>query len=118
MSAVVIRFDPNFQSSAGARQRGPALMTGNHGVVSASTTELPPFRLRIQRSPDRGVVFSLRGRIELEDVAELQRLLSLPADGEDVEFELQDVTQRRGNRRAHSTGRLNSASLAQRRRHD
>jgi hypothetical protein len=48
--------------------------------------------LRIHRSSDRGVVFSLSGRIEFEDVAELQRLLSLEAAGQDIAFDLQDVT--------------------------
>src|SRR5258708_28903113 len=36
--------------------------------------------LRIQRSSSGGVVFSLSGRIETEDVAELHRVLSLEAD--------------------------------------
>jgi hypothetical protein len=49
--------------------------------------------LRIQRSSsNRGVVFSLSGRIETEDVPELQRLLSLEAVGQDITFDLQDVT--------------------------
>ena len=48
--------------------------------------------LRIQRSSDRGVVFSLSGRIEIEDVAELQRLLSLEAPSQAIAFDLQDVT--------------------------
>jgi hypothetical protein len=91
MSAVIIRSVPNFQSGTSVRPRGPRLMTGNHGIVSASMKEFPPFRLRIQRSSDRGVLFSLSGRIELEDVAELQRLLSLEAAGQDVEFIASDV---------------------------
>jgi anti-anti-sigma regulatory factor len=48
--------------------------------------------LKIERSSNRGVVFSLSGRIETEDVAELQRLLSLEATGQDIAFDLQDVT--------------------------
>jgi hypothetical protein len=47
--------------------------------------------LRIERATNRGVVFSLSGRIETEDIAELQRLLSLET-GEDIAFDLQDVT--------------------------
>lgn len=38
------------------------------------------------------MVFSLSGRIEFEDVAELQRLLSLEVPGQDIAFDLQDVT--------------------------
>ena len=48
--------------------------------------------LRIQRSSNRGVVFSLSGRIETEDVPELQRLLSLEAGGQDITFRFEDVT--------------------------
>jgi hypothetical protein len=48
--------------------------------------------LKIQRSSKPGVVFSLSGRIEIEDVAELQRLLSLEAAGQDIAFDLQDIT--------------------------
>ncbi len=47
--------------------------------------------LRIQRHSNGGVVFSLSGRIEVEDVVELQRLLSLEA-GRDIAFDLEDVT--------------------------
>jgi hypothetical protein len=47
--------------------------------------------LRIQRSFDRDVVFSLSGHIELEDVAELQRLLSLEAADTSVALDLQDI---------------------------
>jgi anti-anti-sigma regulatory factor len=48
--------------------------------------------LRIQRSSNRGVVFSLSGRIEIEDVAELQRLISLEAAGQRIALDLQDIT--------------------------
>ncbi|PYV37975.1 MAG: hypothetical protein DMG06_26725 [Acidobacteria bacterium] len=48
--------------------------------------------LRIQRSSNPGVVFSLSGRIEIEDVTELQRLLSLEAAGQGVALDLQDIT--------------------------
>ena len=47
--------------------------------------------LRIQRSSNPGVVFSLSGRIEIEDVAELQRLFSLEAVGQDIVLDLQEV---------------------------
>jgi anti-anti-sigma regulatory factor len=48
--------------------------------------------LRIQRYSNGRVVFSLSGRIEVEDVVELQRLLGLEAAGQDIAFDLQDVT--------------------------
>ncbi len=48
--------------------------------------------LRIQRSGDGEVVFSLSGRIEAEDVAELQRLLAMEAAGQCMAFNLQDLT--------------------------
>jgi len=48
--------------------------------------------LRIQRSFNHRVVLSLCGRIEIEDVAELQRLLSLEAVGQALALDLQDVT--------------------------
>ena len=49
--------------------------------------------LRIQRSCNRGVVvFSLSGRIEIDDVAELQRLLSLEAADQSIALDLQDIT--------------------------
>src|SRR4051794_15766832 len=47
--------------------------------------------LKIQRSSSPGVIFSLSGRIEIEDVAELQRLFSLEAAGQDIALGLQDV---------------------------
>lgn len=47
--------------------------------------------LRIQRVFDRDVVFSLSGHIETEDVAELQRLLSLETAG-GIAFDLADIT--------------------------
>jgi len=102
MSAVMIRSIRNFQSGTDVRPRGPRLITGNHGVVSASTKDFPPFRLRMQWSSDRVVVFSLTGRIELKDVAEFQRVLSLEAAGQDVASDLQDATRPRGNRRGAS----------------
>lgn len=48
--------------------------------------------LRIQRFCNPGVVLSLSGRIEIEDVAELQRLLSLEEVGQGVALDLQDIT--------------------------
>ena len=48
--------------------------------------------LKIQRSSDQKVVFSLSGHIEIEDVAELQRLLDLETVGQAIELDLQDIT--------------------------
>jgi hypothetical protein len=47
--------------------------------------------LKIQRTSTDKVVFSLSGRIEIEDVAELQRLFSLEAFGQEIALDLQDV---------------------------
>jgi anti-anti-sigma regulatory factor len=48
--------------------------------------------LKIQRSSSDGVVLTLVGRIEIEDVAELQRLLGLEEAGHRIALDLQDVT--------------------------
>src|ERR1700722_14626602 len=48
--------------------------------------------LKIQRSSERPVAFSLSGRIQMEDVAELQRVLGLEPAGEDIALDLRDVT--------------------------
>jgi DNA-binding GntR family transcriptional regulator len=48
--------------------------------------------LRIQRSSNKGVVFSLSGRIEAEDMLELRRLVSLEAGSQLIAFDLQDIT--------------------------
>jgi hypothetical protein len=48
--------------------------------------------LRIQRSSNAGVVFSLSGRIESEDVVELQRVLGLESSGQAIAFDLKEIT--------------------------
>jgi anti-anti-sigma regulatory factor len=49
--------------------------------------------LRIQRYCNQGVVvFSLSGRIQIEDAGELQRLLTLEGADQNVALDLQDVT--------------------------
>ena len=48
--------------------------------------------LKIQRSTNGKVVFTLSGRIEAEDVAELQRLFDLEGDGSELALDLKDVT--------------------------
>ena len=48
--------------------------------------------LKIQRSANRTVVFTLSGRIEAEDVKELRELLALEAAGQHVVLDLRDVT--------------------------
>jgi hypothetical protein len=45
MSTVMIRSVWNFQSGIGVELKGPRLMNGYCGSVSASTKEFPPFRL-------------------------------------------------------------------------
>jgi hypothetical protein len=48
--------------------------------------------LRIQRSSNAGVGFALIGEIEIEDIAELQRLLRLEELGRRIAFDLEEVT--------------------------
>ena len=48
--------------------------------------------LRIQRSANGHIVFALSGRIEAEDVSELQRLFQLESKGRHLVLDLKDVT--------------------------
>jgi len=48
--------------------------------------------LKIQRSANGRVLFTLSGRIEVEDVKELRQLLALEAGGQHLVLDLKDVT--------------------------
>ena len=48
--------------------------------------------LKINRSANGKIVFTLSGRIEVEDVAELQRLLALESADHNLVLDLTDVT--------------------------
>ena len=48
--------------------------------------------LKIQRAENAKVVFTLSGRIEIEDVAELQRLLALERVDHHMVLDLEDIT--------------------------
>jgi hypothetical protein len=48
--------------------------------------------LKIRRSTNGKIVFTLSGRIEIEDVAELQRLLALELSDRSLALDLADVT--------------------------
>jgi len=48
--------------------------------------------LKIQRSANGRVVFTLSGRIEAEDVKELRQLLALETEGQQLVLDLRDVT--------------------------
>jgi ABC-type transporter Mla MlaB component len=48
--------------------------------------------LKIRRSANEKIVFTLSGRIEVEDVAELQRLLDLELADRTLALDLKDVT--------------------------
>jgi len=48
--------------------------------------------LKIQRKTNGGVIFTLSGRIEGEDIDELRRLLELEAAGSHIALDLKDVT--------------------------
>ena len=48
--------------------------------------------LRIERSANARVVFTLSGRMQTEDIEQVQGLLVAEAPGQPVMFDLQDVT--------------------------
>jgi hypothetical protein len=48
--------------------------------------------LRIERSANRQVVFTLSGRIQTEDIEQFQQLLVIETPGQPVMFDLRDVT--------------------------
>jgi hypothetical protein len=48
--------------------------------------------LKIRRSQNGGVLFTLSGRIEAEDVSELRRLFELEGLGQQLAMDLSDVT--------------------------
>jgi anti-anti-sigma regulatory factor len=48
--------------------------------------------LKIQRSANGSVAFTLSGRIEAEDVKELRQLLALETVGQQLVLDLRDVT--------------------------
>ena len=48
--------------------------------------------LRIQRSGNAEVVFTLSGRMDEEDIAELERLIRSEVDGRGIVLDLKDLT--------------------------
>jgi anti-anti-sigma regulatory factor len=48
--------------------------------------------LRIERAGNGQVLFTLSGRIDAEEIKELQQLLALEASGQRLAFDLLDVT--------------------------
>ena len=48
--------------------------------------------LRIERSANRQVVFTLSGRMQTEDIEQFQQLLVVETPGQPVMFDLRDVT--------------------------
>jgi hypothetical protein len=48
--------------------------------------------LKIERLSERGAVFSLSGRIEAEDMIEVQKLLDLESPGQGITFDLREIT--------------------------
>lgn len=48
--------------------------------------------LRIERSANGQVVFTLSGRMQMEDIEQLQQLLGVETPGQPVTFDLRDVT--------------------------
>jgi hypothetical protein len=52
----------------------------------------PKGMLKIQRASNGVGAFSVSGRIEMEDIAELQRLIGSEEPGQGITLDLQDVT--------------------------
>ena len=48
--------------------------------------------LRIQRSENGGVVFTLSGRLDAADIAELETLIRSEPDGQHIVLDLKDLT--------------------------
>ena len=48
--------------------------------------------LRIERSANGQVVFTLSGRMQTEDIEQFQRLLVVETSGQRLKFDLRDVT--------------------------
>jgi hypothetical protein len=60
--------------------------------LSSSLQTLGVCMLRIQRSANGRVVFTVSGRIEAEDVKQLRELLALETAGQQLVLDLRDVT--------------------------
>jgi nucleoside-diphosphate-sugar epimerase len=58
----------------------------NHG------SRMGPFMLRIERSASGQVVFTLSGRMQTEDIQQFQQLLVVETPGQQLMFNLRDVT--------------------------
>ena len=48
--------------------------------------------LRIERSANGQVVFTLSGRMQIEDIEQVRQLLGVETPGQPVRFDLRDVT--------------------------
>jgi anti-anti-sigma regulatory factor len=55
-------------------------------------SRMGPFMLRIERSANAQVVFTLSGRIQTEDIQHFQQLLVVETSGQQLIFDLRDVT--------------------------
>jgi hypothetical protein len=65
--------------------------SGDPSALSNYVKKLSPM-LKIQRSSNAEVVFTLIGRIENDDIPELQRIFSLEEAGRSIALDLEDVT--------------------------
>jgi len=72
-------------------QGGPASKFDGTNQISAHRSVIAAM-LKIQRSANGKVVFILSGRIEAEDVVELQRLFALETADHHLVLDLKDVT--------------------------
>jgi hypothetical protein len=55
-------------------------------------SELGAFVLRIERSANGRVVFTLSGRMQTDDIEQVQQLLIVETPGQQLTFDLRDVT--------------------------
>ena len=65
--------------------RLPCLKATHRGIQ-------PTFMLRIERSANGQVVFTLSGRMQTEDIGQVQQLLVVETAGQQLMFNLRDVT--------------------------
>jgi hypothetical protein len=60
--------------------------------IATHGSSVGAFMLRIERSANGQVVFTLSGRMQTEDIEQFQQLLDIETSGQPVIFNLRDVT--------------------------
>src|SRR5882672_5185073 len=70
----------------------PALKPGHQIALCESDPSRGALMLRIERSANGQVVFTLSGRMQTEDIEQFQQLLVVERPGQELLFNLRDVT--------------------------